>query len=121
MIFHLIAFSITLGIVLYLKSWQHPKNFPPGPRIPLPIIGHLYKLDKKDFPSSLRKLSYKYGKIFGLWFGGERCVMVADFDVIQDIMNRKEAVDRPPMQGGGKFHSKTFHPALSYSRKSIIN
>ena len=109
MIFYLIAFSITLGILLYLKSWQHPEKFPPGPKIPLPIIGHLYKLDKKDFPSSLRKLSYKYGKIFGLWFGGERCVMVADFDVIQDIMNRKEAVDRPPMKGGGKFQKKFLH------------
>ena len=101
MIYLLIIFSIIFGILLYIKSFKHPKNFPPGPRLPFPIIGDIYKL-RKDFPNSLRKLTKEYGKIYGFWFGGKRAVIVADFDVLQDILNKKETVDRPPMQGAGK-------------------
>ena len=47
-----------------------------------------------------------YGKIYGVWFGGKRAVIVADFNVLQDILNRKETANRPPMQGAGKFLMK---------------
>ena len=42
--------------VLWFLSKRHPPNFPPGPRLPLPLIGDAYVLGK-DVTQGFRKLS----------------------------------------------------------------
>ena len=39
-------------------------------------------------------MTLKYGKIFGLWLGPNRAVVVADFEILQELLNRSETADR---------------------------
>ena len=41
-----------------------------------------------------KNLTLKYGKICGLWLGPNRAVVVADFEILQDLLNRSETADR---------------------------
>lgn len=84
----------------YIRSFRHPKYFPPGPKLPLPLIGDAYLLGK-DFSSGFSALVRKYGKTVGLWLGSNRAVLVTDFNTLQDILNLHETADR-----GGMFEIK---------------
>ena len=89
----LALFFAFLLIIWYVKSRIHPKNFPPGPRRPIPVFGDAYVM-KGDLVIGMKKLKEKYGKIFGLWLGKMRCVCVADFDVLQEILNKSDTANR---------------------------
>ncbi len=56
-----ISAAVAGGLWLYCwsASRRHPPDFPPGPRLPLPLIGDAYVLGK-DVTSGFRKLSKKY-------------------------------------------------------------
>ena len=56
----IVIFS-TISLIWYIKVNSHPKGFPPGPRLPLPLIGDGYVLGK-DFNLGFTKLISKYGK-----------------------------------------------------------
>ena len=86
-------FLAFLIIIWYVKSSIHPKSFPPGPRRPLPVIGDTYVMGG-DLALGFRKLKEKYGKMFGLWLGKKRCVCVADFDILQELLNKSETANR---------------------------
>ena len=87
-------FTIAFLILLwYSKSYRHPKEFPPGPRLPLPIIGDSYKLGK-DLLSGFQSLTARYGQISGFWLGPRRAVVISDFEVLQDILSKPETADR---------------------------
>lgn len=92
----ILIFFVILLVLQYFKSWSHPKHYPPGPRKPLPILGDAYVLGN-DLVNGFLKLRRKYGKIYGMWLGGQRAVVVADFDVLQDILNKQETADRQQM------------------------
>ena len=89
----LIVLSCFLIVWYFIKSSKHPKHFPPGPRLPLPILGDSYLLGK-DLTSGFLSLTKKYGKMTGLWLGPRRAVVISDFEILQDILNKKEANDR---------------------------
>ena len=91
----IVIFS-TLSLVWYIKTNSHPKDFPPGPRLPLPLIGDGYVLGK-DFNLGFTKLISKYGKNVGLWLGSNRTVVISDFDTLKDILNLNETSDRGGM------------------------
>ena len=91
-----------LALVWYIKSSQHPKNFPPGPRFPLPLIGDAYHFGS-DISGGLSKMTKKYGKISGMWIGGERAVIVADFEILQDLLSKNETALRQKMEGACKY------------------
>ena len=90
-IFLIVLFLGTLWY--YVKSFKHPKDFPPGPRLPLPIMGDAYILGE-DFASGFSSLIRKYGKTVGLWLGSNRTVAISDFDTLKEILNLNEASDR---------------------------
>ena len=96
-----IIIILVLLFVWYIISFRHPKYFPPGPKLPLPLIGDAYLLGK-DFSSGFSALTRKYGKTVGLWLGSNRAVLVTDFNTLQDILNLHEASDR-----GGIFEVET--------------
>ena len=89
----LIVFLAILIGLWYWKSWRHPKDFPPGPRLPIPVVGDAYVLGN-DLAKGFSNLSEKYGKVCGFWLGTERAAFVADFDLLQDILQKSETVDR---------------------------
>ena len=104
----LLLFILVILIVKYVKSCAHPKNFPPGPKYPLPIIGHGYLLNKK-INESLQSLSSKYGSIFGMWLFGKRAVIIKDFEVIQSVLKKSECSSRGTSAIGGIInHSHDF-------------
>ena len=41
-----IAIILVLILFWYISSWRHPKYFPPGPILPLPLIGDACLLGK---------------------------------------------------------------------------
>ena len=96
------VFITILLIFWYIKSRQHPTNFPPGPRFPLPIIGDAHTIGK-DFSKGLINLSNEYGKVVGLWLGSKRAVVISDFDILQDILNKNETAYRSTTKVGRKF------------------
>ena len=95
-----LTFIAILSSIWYIKSWFHPKDFPPGPRFPFPIIGDLY-LVGSDFVKGLKKLKEKFGPTFGFWLGTQRCVVVTDFELLQDVLNRSETSSRQKLPSAG--------------------
>lgn len=92
---------VVLLLIWYLQKWTHPKKFPPGPRIPLPIVGDAYLLDKEVY-KGFCDLSKEYGNICGLWLGSRRCVVVSNFEMIQDILNMHASTGRQGMAPNSK-------------------
>ena len=39
-------------------------------------------------------MTLKYGKITGFWLGPQRAVVIADFDVLQELLNKPETSER---------------------------
>ena len=58
------------------------------------LIGDAYILGK-DIEQGVKKLTLKYGKVCGFWLGSDRAVVVADFDILQELLNKPETADRP--------------------------
>ena len=99
----IIVFVLILAIAWYIKSWRHPNDFPPGPRLPFPLVGDGYLLGTK-LSNGCSSLVRKYGKTVGLWLGPTRTVLITDFDTLQDILNLPETAAREaPLEVGGKF------------------
>ena len=112
----LVVFFVTLSFVWYWQNWSHPKRFPPGPRLPIPIIGDAYTLDK-DLYKGLCDLVNRYGNFCGLWFGGNRVVIINDYEACLDILNRNESTGRQKVaadtfRGGYSFGST---PGIAFS------
>ena len=93
----LAIFLLVLIPLWYLKTFQHPNHFPPGPRRPLPILGDGYILGSDMF-KGFQKLQKRYGDIFGLWLGSQRTVVVSDFDTLQGLLNKPQTANRITVQ-----------------------
>ena len=48
----------------------------------------------KDLLSGFQSLTAKYGQISGFWLGPRRAVVISNFEVLQDILNKPETADR---------------------------
>ena len=84
-----IAVLVVLLLLYHFKSTQQPKDFPPGPRFPLPLIGDGYALGS-DITKGLHKLREKYGDIVGLFLGKQRAVALFDADTIIEALAMDE-------------------------------
>ena len=85
-----IVFALLIPALTYFwykKAFEHPRNYPPGPRNPFPLVGDAYVLGK-DFYAGAQSLHKKYGKSVGMWIGKHRAVFISDFDILQDILNQ---------------------------------
>lgn len=97
-LFDLLLFLIfVLSSVLWLRS-RRPSRYPPGPT-PLPIIGNLHNVAKKDFMQAIRDLREKYGDIISLSLGAYWVVFVNGSENLREIFvkNANETSDRPPL------------------------
>ena len=101
------ALWILLAVIVVLISlWLHkstsiPKNFPPGPPR-YPIIGSLTHMLQKSETSNNKgmihgifKMKEKYGNIFGFFIGNQPYVVLADYDIIKDVLKLEETSGRP--------------------------
>ena len=84
MFLFLVLFAITLFGIYWWISTRHPKDFPPGPRFPLPFLGDslAFKGDIFVGPEELRK---QHGDIWGLWLGPYRTVYIHDYEAMKVI------------------------------------
>ena len=89
----LLVTLIVMFLAWFWKTSQHSKKFPPGPRCPVPVLGDAYVLGD-DLEKGFKKLILKHGKICGLWLGPQRTVVVADFEILQEVLNKIEFSDR---------------------------
>ena len=82
-------------VVWYFLTWKHPKNFPPGPRLHLPLLGNsLPMLINGDVYQSMRQLSDIYGDYCGFWLGKYRAVTIKDFDGMHTLLSQTSTTGR---------------------------
>jgi hypothetical protein len=89
----LLVFLAIFGLIWWITLRRHPKGFPPGPRLPLPIFGDAYVLGS-DLVVGFDKMRQKYGDISGFWLGNKRAVVVSEFELIQELLNNPEVSNR---------------------------
>ena len=78
-----------------------------GPRFPVPILGDAYILGN-DLEKGFKNLTLKHGKICGLWLGPQRAVVVSDFEILQEMLNKPETSDRQIWAVAGNYHHNYF-------------
>ncbi len=94
-----LAFVVVLLLRLYLNNVRvYPKNFPPGPRLPLPIFGDALAIGR-ELPPGLERLHKKYGNIIGFKLGKHFAVSISDYENMSELMFMKEFSGRPPTGG----------------------
>jgi len=77
----LTATLLIITLVLWFST-RRPKNFPPGLRR-IPIIGHIMTGSKPT-------LSLKYPNIVGIFVANYPTVMIQNFKLAKDLLNREE-------------------------------
>ncbi|XP_055863880.1 cytochrome P450 2U1-like [Biomphalaria glabrata] len=82
-----LAFIIIILIALYFRSRQ-PTNLPPSPGAALPIIGHLYMLEKNP-RKQFKQWSEKYGDVFTLQMGPQRTIFVNTYEAMKEAFIKK--------------------------------
>ena len=104
-------FLINISIALYLKKNKKIRNFPSGPKS-LPIIGSLLNVgfNLKDAFNKWRK---QYGPIVGFYLGGQRCILLNDFDLINEAFKDDRFCGRP------KQLQDVFHALFQSDNKEI--
>ncbi|ESO88933.1 hypothetical protein LOTGIDRAFT_228903 [Lottia gigantea] len=91
----LILVGITL-ILWLVWTYRKPEGLPPGPT-PLPIIGNVFSMLKRDTREAFSDLQKQYGDIFTLIIGNGTLIVVNGLDAIKDMLvkNGDTFSDRP--------------------------
>ncbi|KAH9510286.1 cytochrome P450 2 sub U member 1 [Bulinus truncatus] len=74
-------------LIIYLQS-RRPKNLPPPPGIALPVVGHLYLLEKNP-RKQLKQWADKYGDAFTLQMGSHTAVFINTFEAMKEAFVQK--------------------------------
>ncbi|PRQ49212.1 putative oxidoreductase [Rosa chinensis] len=98
-IFFYTCLSIIVCVFISLKLFGRRRypNLPPSPSLSLPILGHLHLL-KPPIHRTFHRLSQKHGRIFSLWFGSRRVVIISSSSAVQECFTKNDIVlaNRPP-------------------------
>ena len=97
---------VTLFVVLFSIWWYFntriPKRFPPGPPR-YPIFGSTRYMMVKGENTERKSLMHgifqnveKYGKLLGFYLGTQPFVVVADYEIMKDLLKRDVVSGRPP-------------------------
>ena len=103
--FTVIFFTICASL-LYLKwylCYYTPKKFPPGPRN-YPFVGSIYfmyEISEIFKPNTLIHAIFKnverYGKVFGFYIGLKPFVVIADYNILKEVMKHDSICGRQDM------------------------
>ena len=103
--FNLILWScfVVIFCIWWYANSTSPKKFPPGPPR-YPLIGSLpFMLSRgrqgkeKSFMHGILYNVKKYGKILGFHLGSKPFVVIADYNLMKDLLKREELSGRPPV------------------------
>ncbi len=90
-----VAFLVAYSLYWFFVLKRHPERFPPGPRLPIPLVGDAFQLFRSRV-EAFQELRERYGDIFGFWGTTARVVVVSSFELIQEVGAKEEFSDRPP-------------------------
>ena len=96
------AFTILLSIWWY-KNTSIPDHFPPGPPR-YPIVGSLKSMVQKSETSNHKgmihgifKIAEHYGNVFGFFIGSQPYVVIADYEIMKEVLKMDKTTGRPNM------------------------
>jgi len=99
----LILIILTVLLIISLALTRTPKSFPPGPAR-FPFIGSLsfmYDVCEITKSKTLIHAIFKnvdtYGKVFGFYMGSQPFVVIADYDILREVMKNDSICDRQDM------------------------
>ncbi|RAH42160.1 cytochrome P450 [Aspergillus brunneoviolaceus CBS 621.78] len=78
-----------LYLLLQLNKRRH--QYPPGPR-PLPIIGNLHQLPRRDPWRTLKTWHNRHGPIITVWVGSRPIIIIGSFHCAKDLFKRRGAI-----------------------------
>ncbi|XP_035825183.1 cytochrome P450 2G1-like [Aplysia californica] len=83
-------------LIYFLTSDRDNRKLPPSPGLALPIVGHLYMMERNPL-QQLRKWRERLGDIFMLRMGSTNMVFLNGHDVLKEALVKKADVfsDRP--------------------------
>ncbi|TRY72131.1 hypothetical protein TCAL_13034 [Tigriopus californicus] len=91
-------FFILVGVfyMYYKRNFIRPPNFPPGP-FNYPILGGIPALGSNVLTGMIR-LQSQYGKIFSVYMGTDKTVVIADYELAKEALNKDEFCLRPDIK-----------------------
>ena len=96
------SFFIVLFCIWWYANSRIPKKFPPGPRR-YPIVGSLpfmlhrgRSTEEKSFMHGILYNVKQYGKLIGFFVGSKPFIVIADYNLMKDLLRREELSGRPP-------------------------
>ncbi len=97
----LLLFFLALCLVLWWRLTSKPANFPPGPPR-TPFLGSVLQMkspwsSKPNIFWGIVEFQKQYGKVFGIYLGNLRTVVLTDYEDIKAVLNREESASRPPV------------------------
>ncbi|KAG8377501.1 hypothetical protein BUALT_Bualt08G0039500 [Buddleja alternifolia] len=88
----LVYVPLTFALYIFTNHFLNKlRNLPPSPILNLPILGHLYLLNKPLY-HSLAKISDRYGPVNLLHFGSRRVLVVAFPSAADECLNKNDIV-----------------------------
>lgn len=86
---------------------------PPGPK-PLPLIGNLHQLPKKDQWQRHQEWHEKYGPIITVRMGMSTMIMISDYAIANELLERRAAIysSRPKMLFLNKYLTNSLQPIM---------
>ncbi|KAM7285446.1 cytochrome P450 2F2 [Ixodes scapularis] len=127
---YLVTLFLTSCLLLCIRTcwrWGHKKGgatLPPGPW-GIPLLGNLAILRKDFHRKQGIEWAKKYGPVFRIRIGVRNIVLVSDFELIKEILCKKECLFRPQrwvfkhIGGVGSLNGKAWQENRRYCVKSL--
>lgn len=90
MLLLLITIPIALGVIILASSARKRGHYPPGP-FPLPLIGNLHQLPKKNKWRKIKEWHDKYGPIITVHIGARPMIILGSYECVKDLLARRGA------------------------------
>ncbi|KAI0739567.1 cytochrome P450 98A3 [Daedaleopsis nitida] len=82
--------SIVVALVVKSLLQRRARRLPPGPT-PLPIVGNLFHMPRKDMGRELRELSNTYGDVVHLNVFGQSIILLGSAKVAYDLLDKRSS------------------------------